>query len=158
MTEHRNHRYAVAVVHHHGRWRCTRLERTALTGLDEAISAVREAGADGADAVFGLLNADESFFLIVRPTPAGTDLMLSDARAAERHTLAAEVLATLRADRPDRDTPGPWPAGAVGILADLGITPADMATLLRAGLVPDDQLRSLAERGGFAAEFAQARQ
>ncbi|MFG2621211.1 tRNA adenosine deaminase-associated protein [Streptomyces sp. NPDC048507] len=158
MTERRNHRYAVAVVHHDGRWRCTRLERTALTGLDEAVTAVRGAGADGADAVFGLLNADESFFLIVRPTPAGTDLMLSDARAAERHTLAAEVLATLRTGPPDAEAPGPWPAGALGILGDLGITPADMAVLLRGGRVPDDQLRSLAEQGGFAAEFAGARQ
>ncbi|MFF2198635.1 tRNA adenosine deaminase-associated protein [Streptomyces sp. NPDC058157] len=157
MREHVNHRYAVAAVRRGGGWECVRLQRTALTGLDEAIGAVRGAGTDDADAVFGFFNADEAFFLVVRPTAAGTDLMLSDTRAAEQHTLAAEVLDVLSAGAPGRDTTGPSPAGALGILGDAGIGPADMAALLRTGAVPDDQLRSLAEQAGFGAEFEAAR-
>ncbi|RPF30010.1 putative tRNA adenosine deaminase-associated protein [Streptomyces sp. Ag109_G2-6] len=157
MREHANHRYAVAVVHSSGGWKCIRLERTALTGLDEAISAVREAWTGDADAVFGFFNADEEFFLIVRPTAGGTDLMLSDTRAAEQHTLAAQVLDVLRVNGPGKGVAGPSPAGALGILGDAGIGPADMAALLRAGALPDDQLRSLAEQAGFGAQFEDAR-
>ncbi|MEU3405238.1 tRNA adenosine deaminase-associated protein [Streptomyces sp. NPDC006670] len=157
MREHVNHRYAVAVLRRGGGWECVRLERTALTGLDEAIGAVREAATEDADAVFGFFNADEAFFLIVRPTEAGTDLMLSDTRAAEQHTLAAQVLDVLRVGAPAQGATGPSPAGALGILADAGIGPADMAALLRAGGVPDEQLRSLAGQAGFGAGFEAAR-
>ncbi|MFJ8159469.1 tRNA adenosine deaminase-associated protein [Streptomyces sp. NPDC096136] len=137
MTEHRNHRYAVAVVHRDGRRQCTRLDRTALTGLDEAIAAVRGEGTS--DTVYGFLNADESFFLILRSTPAGTALLLSDAGAALRHTLAAQALDAMNAGPPDQDAPSGGPAGDLGIVADLGLTADGMAAMLaRSGGLPDD--------------------
>ncbi|MCB5163814.1 tRNA adenosine deaminase-associated protein [Streptomyces bambusae] len=153
MTEHKSHRYAVAVVRRDGRRQCTRLDRTALTGLDEAIAAVRDVEApDGT--VFGFFNADESFFLILRSTPAGTGLLLSDARAAHRHTLAAQALDVLGTQPPGEDAPDARPAGDLGIAADLGLTAEAMAAVLaRPGALPDDQLRTIAEQCGFADEF-----
>ncbi|MEU8434496.1 tRNA adenosine deaminase-associated protein [Streptomyces sp. NPDC029216] len=152
MTEHKNHRYAVAVVRRDGRPHCTRLDRTALTGLDEAISAVRDDGTS--DTVFGFFNADEAFFLILRSTPEGTGLLLSDARAARRHTLAAQALDVLGADPPDENAAGARPAGDLGIVAELGLTADGMGAILaRPDSLPDDQLRMIAERCGFAAEF-----
>ncbi|MFJ3876755.1 tRNA adenosine deaminase-associated protein [Streptomyces sp. NPDC090077] len=152
MTEHKRHRYAVAVARRDGRWECTRLDRTALTGLDEAVAAVRAVGAP--DAVFGLFNADESFFLVLRSAPEGTGLLLSDARAARRHTLAAQALDALHADPPGEDASGPRPAGDLGIAAGLGLDADGMAAVLALpGGLPDDQLRTIAERCGFAAEF-----
>ncbi|MFF3619260.1 tRNA adenosine deaminase-associated protein [Streptomyces sp. NPDC002467] len=158
MREHAQHRYAVAVVRRGDSWQCTRLGRAALTGLDEAITTVREAGTDDADVVLGLFNADEEFFLIVRPTAGGTDLMLSDTRAAEQHTLAAQVVDVLHAEELREGAFGPSPAGALGILTDVGVGSADMAALLRAGAEPDAQLRALAEQAGFGAQFEDARQ
>ncbi|MEV7443081.1 tRNA adenosine deaminase-associated protein [Streptomyces sp. NPDC091204] len=156
MTEHRNHRYAITVERRSGAWQCTRLDRTALTGLDEAIAAVRAIGAS--DAVFGFFNADESFFLILRSTPAGSALLLSDARAAHRHTLAAQALDALHITPPEEDAPGARPAGDPGILADLGLTAEAMdAILARPDGVPDDQLRAVADRCGFTAEFDRLR-
>ncbi|WP_405982461.1 tRNA adenosine deaminase-associated protein [Streptomyces sp. NBC_00158] len=156
MTERRNHRYAVAVARQDGRWQCTRLDRTALTGLDEAVAAVRGAGTS--DVLFGFFNADESFFLVLRVTPAGTALLLSDARAAHRHTLAAQAVDASGATPPDADAPGARPAGDLGIVSELGLTADGMAAVLAGpeGL-PDDQLRLIAERCGFAAEFDRVR-
>lgn len=152
MTAHKNHRYAVAVAQRDGRRHCTRLDRTALAGLDEAISAVRGEGA--AETVFGFFNADEAFFLILRSTPAGTALLLSDARAAHRHTLAAQALDALGGGPPDADAPDGRPTGDLGIVAGLGLTAEDMAAVLSGpDRLPDDQLRLIAERCGFAAEF-----
>ncbi|MEV7541629.1 tRNA adenosine deaminase-associated protein [Streptomyces sp. NPDC089915] len=152
MTRRRNHRYAVAVARRDGHWQCTRLDRTALTGLDEAVAAVRGAGTP--EPLCGLFNADEAFFLILRPTPAGTALLLSDARAAHRHTLAAQALDALGAALPDADAPDGVPAGDLGIVTDLGLTAQDMAAVLaRPDGLPDDLLRTIAERCGFAAEF-----
>ncbi|GAA0289786.1 tRNA adenosine deaminase-associated protein [Streptomyces polychromogenes] len=152
MTERRNHRYAVAVAHRDDHWQCTRLDRTALTGLDEAVGAVRDAGSG--DTLCGLFNADEAFFLILRPAPAGTALLLSDARAAHRHTLAAQALDALGAALPEDDAPDGLPAGDLGILTDLGLTAEGMAAVLaRPDALPDDQLRTIAQRCGFAGEF-----
>ncbi|MGE7388420.1 tRNA adenosine deaminase-associated protein [Streptomyces sp. NPDC004126] len=156
MTERRNHRYAVAVAHRDGRPQCTRLDRTALTGLDEAVAAVR--GAAASDVSFGFFNADEAFFLILRITPAGTALLLSDARAARRHTLAAQALDASGADPSGGDAGGARPAGDLAIVSGLGLTAEAMAAVLAGpdGL-PDDQLRVIAERCGFAAEFDRVR-
>ncbi|MEU3911499.1 tRNA adenosine deaminase-associated protein [Streptomyces sp. NPDC029721] len=156
MTEHKNHRYAVAVTRRDDRWHCTRLDRTALTGLDEAIIAVRGDGTSGT--VYGFFNADEAFFLVLRSTPAGTGLLLSDARAVHRHTLAAQVLDVLDTEAPDEDAPGPQPAGDLGIVADLGLSATGMQAVLgRPGALPHDQLLTIAERCGFAAEFERVR-
>ncbi|MFD0352273.1 tRNA adenosine deaminase-associated protein [Streptomyces sp. NPDC127110] len=152
MTERRNHRYAVAVAHQAGRLQCTRLDRTALTGLDEAVAAVR--GAAASDESFGFFNADESFFLILRVTPAGTAPLLSDARAARRHTLAAQALDASGAAPPGGDAGGALPAGDLDIVSGLGLTADGMAAVLAGPEdLPDDQLRAIAERCGFAAEF-----
>ena len=51
-----------------------------------------------AGAVFGLLDVDDEFFVIVRPAPSGTRLLLSDATAALDYDIAAEVLEKLDAD------------------------------------------------------------
>ncbi|GLX17131.1 tRNA adenosine deaminase-associated protein [Streptomyces lavendulae] len=152
MTDRRNHRYAVAVAEQDGRRQCTRLDRTALTGLDEAVAAVR--GAATSDVSFGFFNADESFFLILRVTPAETALLLSDARAAQRHTLAAQALDATGAAPPGGDAGAALPAGDLDIVSALGLTAAGMAAVLAGpDALPDDQLRVIAERCGFAAEF-----
>ncbi|WP_164720820.1 tRNA adenosine deaminase-associated protein [Streptomyces sp. W1SF4] len=156
MTERRNHRYAVAVAQQAGRRQCTRLDRTALTGLDEAVAAVR--GAAASDVAYGFFNADESFFLILRVTPAGTGLLLSDARAARRHTLAAQALDATGTAPPDGDVGAALPAGDLDIVSALGLAADGMAAVLDGpDALPDDQLRVIAERCGFAAEFDRAK-
>ncbi|MEU8760316.1 tRNA adenosine deaminase-associated protein [Streptomyces sp. NPDC048659] len=156
MTAHVNHRYAIGVERADGVLRCVRLDRTALTGLDEAVAAVRGAGSSGT--AYGLFNADESFFLILRVAPGATALFLSDAGAAHRHTLAAQALDALRVAPPGDDAPGPRPAGDLGVLAGLGLGAEGMAAVLAGpDALPDTRLREIAERCGFTAAFDRLR-
>ncbi|MGV7636810.1 tRNA adenosine deaminase-associated protein, partial [Mycobacterium kansasii] len=85
------------------------------------LKALRATGA-----VIGLLNVDDEYFVIVRPGPSGTRLLLSDATAAVFDELAVQALDRLDVDVPDIDPEeiedtDPWPEGDLGILGDLGL-------------------------------------
>lgn len=82
--------FGVAVVREDGAWRCAPLKRAALVDLTAAETELRELRSAGA--VFGLLNVDDEFFVIVRPAPSGARLLLSDATAALDYDIAADVL------------------------------------------------------------------
>ena len=88
--------FGVAVVREDGKWRCSAMRRAALNSLTAAETELRELRSAGA--VFGLLDVDDEFFVIVRPAPAGTRLLLSDATAALDYDIAAEVLEKLDND------------------------------------------------------------
>ena len=82
--------FGVAVVREEGQWRCSAMAPKSLTSLAAAETELRELRSAGA--VFGLLDVDDEFFVIVRPAPSGTRLLLSDATAALDYDIAAEVL------------------------------------------------------------------
>ena len=88
--------FGVAVVREEGQWRCSAMGRKTLTSLSAAETELRELRSAGA--VFGLLDIDDEFFVIVRPAPSGTRLLLSDATAALDYDIAAEVLDNLDAE------------------------------------------------------------
>jgi putative tRNA adenosine deaminase-associated protein len=148
--------YAVAAIREDGRWRCVRLAPEALVDLDAAITELRELRSTGA--VLGLLDVDDEFFVLLRPTPGGVALMVSDAVAAFDYDVAADVLDLLRIDLPpdDDELDEPWPEGDLAILADLGL-PADELEVLanECELYPDEQLAAIGRRCGFAAELAE---
>ena len=149
--------YAVAAIREEGAWRCRRLAPDALVDLDTAITELRELRSTGA--VLGLLDVDDEFFVLLRPTPGGVALMLSDAVAALDYDVAADVLDLLRVDLPGEeealDAP-PWPEGDLSILADLGL-PADELEVLAAEveLYPDEQLAAIGRRCGFGDALAE---
>lgn len=145
--------FAVAVVREDGRWRCTALDQDALTSLDAAITALRKQRSSGA--VFALLDVDDEYFVIVRPSPRGPSLLLSDAAAALDYDLAADVLDVLRADPPDEDDESLWPEGDLEILADLGLPAPELEVIAgEVDLYPDEQLQMIAQRCGFGDELA----
>src|SRR5262249_8860699 len=80
--------FAVAVVRENGNWRCAPMRARALSSLGVAETELREIRSSGA--VFGLLDIDDEFFIIVRPAPSGTRLFLSDATAALDYDIPAE--------------------------------------------------------------------
>jgi len=82
-------------------WRCSSLDSGALAELDAAITELQKMRSTGAS--FGLLAVDDEFFVIVRPSPRGPSLLLSDAAAALDYDIAADVLDLLRVDPPDED-------------------------------------------------------
>lgn len=146
--------FAVAVVREDGKWRCSPLDGAALAELDAAITELRKLRSTGA--VFGMLAVDDEFFVIVRPSPTGASLLLSDAAAALDYDIAADVLDLLRVDPPDEDDDMLWPEGDLEILADLGMPGPELEVIVNEiELYPDEQLQMIAQRCGFGDEFAQ---
>ncbi|HEX6352059.1 tRNA adenosine deaminase-associated protein [Actinophytocola sp.] len=146
--------FAIAVVREEGKWRCTAMASSALRELDEAITELRKIRSTGA--VFGLLDVDDQFFLVLRPGPGGVQLFVSDATAALDYDIAADALDLLRVDPPaDDDDDEVWPEGALDILTDIGLPPDELQVISgEVELYPDEQLQIIAQRCGFADEFA----
>jgi putative tRNA adenosine deaminase-associated protein len=146
--------FAVAVVREEGKWRCSAMAGDALRELDAAITELRKIRSTGA--VFGLLDVDDQFFLVLRPGPGGVQLFVSDAAAALDYDVAADALDLLRVDPPSEDDDEVWPEGALDILADLGLPAPEMQVIAgEVDLYPDEQLQIIARRCGFADEFVQ---
>ena len=132
------------------------MRTAALTSLAAAETELRELRSAGA--VFGLLDVDDEFFVIVRPAPAGTRLFLSDATAALDYDIAAEVLEKLDADidPDDLDDDGPVRGGrsrravrhrpARGACSSVILSDDD--------LYADEQLGRIAQEMGFADEMS----
>ena len=147
--------FGVAVVREDGKWRCTSLRRAALTSLAAAETELRELRSAGA--VFGLLDIDDEFFVIVRPAPAGTRLLLSDATAALDYDIAAEVLDNLDADIDDEDLEDadPFDEGDLAVLSDIGLHEGVLGVILaETDLYADEQIGRIALEMGFAEELS----
>ena len=147
--------FAVAVVRENSTWRCSPLSAKALTSLSAAETELRELRSAGA--VFGLLDIDDEFFLIVRPAPSGTLLLLSDATAALDYDIAAEALEKLDADiaPEDLEDSDPFEEGDLGVLADVGLPDAVLSVILsETDLYADEQLGRIAREMGFAEELS----
>jgi putative tRNA adenosine deaminase-associated protein len=147
--------FAVAVIHENATWRCSPMSAAAMTSLAAAETELRELRSAGA--VFGLLDIDDEFFLIIRPAPSGTLLLLSDATAALDYDIAAEALEKLDADiaPEDLEDADPFEEGDLGVLADVGLPNAVLSVILdETDLYADEQLGRIAREMGFAEEFA----
>ena len=142
--------FGVAVVSEEGKWHCSALSQRTLISLTAAETELRELRSAGA--VFGLLNVDDEFFLIVRPAPAGTRLLLSDATAALDYDIAAEALEALAGDisMDDLEDSEPFEEGDLGVLSDIGLPEAVLGVILAdTDLYADEQLSRIAREMGF---------
>ncbi len=152
--------FAVAVVREEGRWTCSAMEPAALTSLAAAVTELKELRSSGA--AFGLLDVDEEFFLLLRPSPRGVSLVLSDVTASLDYEIAAEALDALNVEVPDIDPDDlddtePWPEGDLALLEDVGLPAAVLGIIVgETDLFPEEQLTMIAERCGFADQLAAA--
>lgn len=147
--------FGVAVVREDGKWRCSAMRPAVLTSLVAAETELRELRSAGA--VFGLLDVDDEFFVIVRPAPSGTRLLLSDATAALDYDIAAEALDKLDADiqTEDLEDADPFEEGDLGLLSDVGLPEAVLGVIIgETDLYADEQLGRIAREMGFAEELS----
>ncbi|PXW30700.1 tRNA adenosine deaminase-associated protein [Nocardia sp. 348MFTsu5.1] len=150
--------FAIAVVREDGKWILTALDSNSLGELRETENLLR--GLRSAGAVFGLLDVDDEFFIVVRPSPSGTKLFISDATAAIDYDIAADVLEVLNVDIPDIDPDEladvePWEEGDLAILSDLGLPDSVMSVIVGdTDLYADEQIGMIAARLGFADELS----
>ena len=152
--------FGIAVVREEGKWSCSPLTAAALNSLRTAETELRELRSSGA--VFGLLDVDDEFFVVLRPAPSGTRLLISDATAALDYDIAADVLDAINVEIPDLDPDDlddvePWEEGDLGVLSDLGLPEPVLGVIVaETDLYPDEQLGMIAQRMGFADELSAA--
>lgn len=149
--------FALAAYREGGAWQLDELVHEVLLDVDTLAHALRRLpGDDGAVALIGV---DEDFFLIVRVDGTRTHLLISDVTAADDWELAASAVDALGlpslAEENDEDQ---VPAGDLDLLADLGMSAADMGELLddEDDLYPDELLSDVARRLGFGELFDDA--
>jgi putative tRNA adenosine deaminase-associated protein len=145
--------FGVAVVREDGKWRCSPMGNAALNSLSTAEAELRELRSAGA--VFGLVDVDDEFFVIIRPAPAGTRLFLSDATAALDYDLAQEVLEKLDANLSldDLEDEDPFEEGDLGVLSDVGLSDGVLSIILDNDDYADEQLVGIAQQMGFGDEM-----
>lgn len=146
--------FGIAVVREDGKWRCSPLKSGALSSLTAAETELRELRSAGA--VFGLLDVDDEFFVIVRPAPSGTRLFLSDATAALDYDIAAQVLEKIDADvdLDDLEDQDPFEEGDLGVLSDIGLSEGVLSIILDDDDYADEQLGRIAQEMGFGDELS----
>jgi len=146
--------FGVAVVREDGKWRCSALRSGALTNLADAETELRELRSAGA--VFGLLDVDDEFFVIVRPAPGGARLFLSDATAAVDYEIARQVLEKLGADvdPDDLEDEDPFEEGDLGVLSDIGLSEGVLSIIISDDDYADEQLSRIAQEMGFGDEMS----
>ncbi|WP_315533100.1 tRNA adenosine deaminase-associated protein [Corynebacterium matruchotii] len=128
--------------------------------VDTAVGAVRSLRAESA--AFALLCVDDEYFVIVRPTPSGVRLFLSDASMGAVDDFAASILEELDVEVPDiaeedfADTEG-WPEGDFDILVDVGLSEQVLSVIVdESEWWASEQLQRIAEELGFDDALAKA--
>ncbi|CAB0786723.1 tRNA adenosine deaminase-associated protein [Corynebacterium diphtheriae] len=145
--------FAVTVARVNATWQ-VRAFNDDYSSLKRSIDAVRTLRAEGA--AFAMLSIEDDYFVLVRPTPQGVKLLISDATAATEDDFAADILDELDADQPDpEDTP--YAEGDFDILADLGLSEQIMSIITdETDWWASEQLQRIAEELGFDEELEQA--
>lgn len=151
--------FAVALILGDDGWAVRDLGDDALDSLADAVSALRRLRSEHAS--FGMLNIDDDYFILVRPVPGASRVLLSDATAAVTDDIAADVFDELDEDIPDIDEDDlddvdSWAEGDLEILADLGV-PEDVLSVIcdDQSLWASEQLYSIAEELGCADQLAE---
>ena len=144
--------FAVVAYREEGAWQVQPLpHRVAAGDLDALVGALRPWPSENGS--LGLVSIDEDFFLLVRVLGRDVRVLLSDVTAAADWPLAAAALDLLDLPEPDDDE-DPQPAGAMDIVADLGMSAMDLALMCDdRDLYPDEVLSDVAHRLGFGAQF-----
>jgi putative tRNA adenosine deaminase-associated protein len=146
--------FALVAYREDGMWQLEELSAETAGDLDRFAEELRRWPGDGGS--LGLVSYDEDFFLMVRVLGAQTRILLSDVTAATDWPIARAAVEKLELPLPDDDD-DQEPAGDLGIVADLGMGPMDMAALLDdVELYPDEMLGDIARQLGFGALYDEA--
>lgn len=147
---------AVVVFREDGVWQSGLLPERVGGDLDGLIQVLRQQ--PGETGAIGLVNVADEFFVVLRVRGEQVRLMLSDVTAAVEWDLARQVVDRLGLDAPaEDDLDEVWPAGDVGIFADLGLDEMELGVLLAdLDAYADEILTSVADRLGFADVYDRA--
>jgi putative tRNA adenosine deaminase-associated protein len=147
---------AVVVYREDGTWQSGVLPERVGSDLDGLIQVLRQQPAE--NGAIGLVNVADEFFVALRVRGEDVRMILSDVTAAVAWDLAKQVVDRLGIDTPaDEAIDDVWPAGDVGIFADLGLDEMEFGAMLSdLDAYADEMLTSVADRLGFADVYDRA--
>jgi putative tRNA adenosine deaminase-associated protein len=147
---------AVVVYREDGVWQSGVLPERVGDDLDGLIQVLRQQPAE--NGAIGLVNVADEFFVALRVRGEQVRVMLSDVTASVEWDLARQVIDRLGIQTPSEDDLDEvWPAGDVGIFADLGLDEMEFGALLDdLDAYADEILLSVADRLGFADVYDRA--
>jgi putative tRNA adenosine deaminase-associated protein len=147
-------KWAVVVFQQDGVWQVGELPPTVADDLGDVVAAVR----GQVPGAFALVDVADEFFVVVRFVRGQERLLLSDVTASVAWDLAAQVMERLDLEPPaDDELDDVWPAGDLGVFADLGLDEMELGAILSdVDAYADEMLSTLARRLGFAAAYERA--
>jgi putative tRNA adenosine deaminase-associated protein len=147
-------KWAVVVFRVDGAWQVEELPPTVADDLADVEAAVR----GQAPGAFALVDIADEFFVVVRRVKGEDRYLLSDVTASPSWDLAGQVMERLDLELPrDDELDEVWPAGDLGVFADLGLDEMELGAILAdVDAYADEMLSTLARRLGFADAFERA--
>lgn len=151
--------FAVAVTTIDGDWH-VRAFRDSFDDPETAISAVRGLRSEAAS--FALLCVEDEYFVVLRPGPNRTRVLLSDATMAVDDDFAKQLAELAGVEVPDieedeLDDIDGWPDGDFAILEDLGL-PEELLGVIADDTEqwPHEAIERIADELGFSDELRSA--
>lgn len=145
--------FAVAAYREEGRWTVVALPPAAVVTAEGFVTALRQLPGEGG--VFGIVSIADEFFLLAHTVRDGVRLMISDAVALLDWTLAQEAAALIDLEWDEADIEEFEAAGDVSLCAEFGLDAAELIMICQdEEMYPDEQVRAVAKRLGFAKELA----
>lgn len=151
--------FAVAVTRTDGAWQVRAFEDR-FSNPSRTIRTVRELRSEGA--AFALLCVDDEYFVILRPTPSGVQVLLSDVTMAVDDDYAEKLAADAGIEVPDLDPDeldeiDGWPDGNFAVLEDLGLSEELLSVIADdAERWPHESIEWIADELGFVDELFEA--
>lgn len=141
--------FAIAAWREDGRWYTSVLPLTAIATFDTFVAALHSLPAD--DGAFGFLSLDDEILMSVRVIGDEPAVLISDGMSIFDWTIAQQAADVCGLDVEEEDLEDFEPVGDIGLFSDFGFSETDVEMLCEdEELYPDDQLRAIAKRLGFA--------
>ncbi len=146
---------AVAAYREEGRWVVVPLPARTVVTAEGFVAALRQLPGEGG--VFGIVSVEDDFFILAHTVRDGVRLIISDASAVLEWSLAREAAELIGLNWEDIDDDDFEPAGDDSLCVDFGLDAVELVMICQDGeLYPEDQIRSIAKRMGFANELKAA--
>jgi putative tRNA adenosine deaminase-associated protein len=147
--------FAVAAYREEGRWIVVSLPPHAVVTAEGMVASLRQLPGEGG--VFGIIGIADEFFILAHTVRDGVRLMISDAAALLDWSLAQEAAEMIGLEWDEGDIEEFEAAGDVSLCSDFGLDGAELIMICEdEEMYPDEQVRAIAKRLGFAHELAAA--
>jgi putative tRNA adenosine deaminase-associated protein len=142
--------FAVAAYREEGRWVVVSLPPAAVVTAEGFVALLRQLPGEGG--VFGVVCVSDEFFILAHTVREGVRLMISDAVALLDWSLAVEAAELIGLEWDESELEEFEAAGDVSLCVDFGL----IMICQDEELYPDEQVRAIAKRLGFAKELSAA--